>query len=418
LKINFLAIDFGEKQIGIAFGDSENKIAFPQKMEKNSSLIFEKINDFCQQKKINQILIGMPKLEQERTSKITKIIEKFTENLRKKIPNNIEIKFFGEFFSTAFAKRSARQIGISAKKMSHKIDSAAAAVFLQNFLDRKNLKKENNTNKNKKLDLTDKKQLKNFLKKFGVWSKKKFSQNFLIDQEILKKIVSAAKISKQDTIVEIGPGPGVLTREILPHCKKIIAVEIDKKILPALKESTYFFRDRLEIKNEHILNFQPPKEKFKLVANIPYHLTSPILRKFLIETSFLPEKIVILVQKEVAEKIHHPKKKSILQLFVTVFGTPKILQIVPAKCFFPEPKVDSAILEIIFFKNPKINISAKKFFAATKILFSAPRKKIKNIVPEYVLQKTKIDPNLRAEKLEISEIENFAKKLFFEKNSK
>ncbi len=259
------------------------------------------------------------------------------------------------------------------------------------------------------LDLTNPADLRALLKKYGLWAKKKFGQNFLVDRGVLEKIVSAAELTSDDFVVEVGPGPGVLTRELLPRTKKVLAIEIDRDILPALKDSTHFFRDRLEIRNEHILNFEIPTEPYKVVANIPYHLTSPILRKFLVETEFRPQSLTLLVQKEVAEKICDTHKKSILSLFVEVFGTAHIVARVPASSFFPPPKVESAILHIVVADAPKISASPKSFFTACKVAFSQKRKKLKNTVPADILERSGIDPNLRPENLEIADWEKMAR---------
>jgi len=262
------------------------------------------------------------------------------------------------------------------------------------------------------LDLTNPAELRQILKKYGLWAKKKFGQNFLVDRAVLEKIVATADLSEKDFVVEIGPGPGALTRELLPRTKKVFAVEIDREIIPVLKETTHFFRDKIEILNAHILGFEIPKRPYKIVANIPYHLTSPILRKFLVETNFRPKSLTLLVQKEVAEKICDPKKNSILSLFVAVFGRAKIVDLVSEKSFFPPPKVKSAILKIEIFQKPKIKILPKYFFAAAKMGFSQKRKKLKNTISTAILKKSEIDENLRPENLTIENWEKIARAIF------
>lgn len=261
------------------------------------------------------------------------------------------------------------------------------------------------------MDITNPADLRGLLKKYGLWAKKKFGQNFLVDRGVLEKIVAAAELSEDDLVFEIGPGPGVLTQELLPRARKVIAVEIDRDILPALRDSTHFFRDKLEIRNEHILNVEVPHEPYKVVANIPYHLTSPILRKFLVETEFRPQSLTLLVQKEVAEKVCDTRKKSILSLFVEIFGKAHIIGVVPASSFFPPPKVNSAILHIAVAETPKTSANPKSFFAACKIAFSQKRKKLKNTIPQNILEKSGVDGNLRPENLEIAEWEKIAEAL-------
>lgn len=262
------------------------------------------------------------------------------------------------------------------------------------------------------LDLTDPQQLKNLLKKYRLWAKKRFGQNFLIDRSVLEDIIAAANLSETDTVLEIGPGPGVLTRELLPHVQKVMAVEIDEEILPVLRESTHFFRDRLHIHHGHVLGVDLPDVPYKVVANIPYHLTSPILRKVLVEAGdSRPESLTLLVQKEVGEKICHPKKKSILSLFVEAFGEAHIVRTVPAESFHPAPKVESAVVHIHVCKKPKISVDPQHFFIAVKMGFSQPRKKIKNNLPKEILEKAEISPDVRAETLSLEEWERITRAL-------
>ena len=267
------------------------------------------------------------------------------------------------------------------------------------------------------IDCTDIRQLKGILKKYRLWAKKRFGQNFLVDKEVLSDIIDAAALSVTDTVLEIGPGPGVLTTQLLPRVKKVIAVEIDADILPVLKETTHFFRDRLELIHGHILGINLPTPPYKVVANIPYHLTSPILRKVLVEAGDCrPTSITLLVQKEVGEKICHQQKKSILSLFVEAFGKAHIVRTVPASSFYPAPKVDSAILYISVADTPNISVPPKKFFAAVKMGFSQPRKKIKHNLPQQILNKAEVDENLRAETLSLADWERITRILFPEES--
>lgn len=244
------------------------------------------------------------------------------------------------------------------------------------------------------LDLTDGKILRDFLKKYGVWTKKKFGQNFLQDREALEKIVSLGNITKGDLIVEVGPGHGVLTRELLKNGAVVRAVEIDESILPALAAATREWKDYFTVENKHVLDFNPPEEPYSFIANIPYHLTSPILRKFLIDTPYRPKRLVILMQKEVAEKIAcKPGKDSLLSTMVKTFGTPSLAFTVKAESFFPAPKVDSAVLVIDTFDTPKISIPSKIYFEMLYAGFSSPRKKLKNALQHtFLYTNAQIDP--------------------------
>lgn len=256
--------------------------------------------------------------------------------------------------------------------------------------------------------LTDFLYAKSLLKKYGLWAKKRLGQNFLVDQVVLNEIINSANLQENDFIIEIGPGLGVLTQELLPRVSNVMAVEVDRDIIHVLKNSTNFFKDKIEIINDHILNFKIPNEKYKVVSNIPYQLTSPILGKFLIDSENRPESMTLLVQKEVAEKICDKKKKSVLSLMVEVFGNPEIVTLVNENSFYPIPKVKSAVIHIDVFKKPKISIDKKLFFNIVKKAFCFKRKKIKNNLSIDLIKKAGIDENLRAENLSIYDFESLA----------
>lgn len=275
------------------------------------------------------------------------------------------------------------------------------------------------------LDLTDGRILRDFLKKYGVWAKKKFGQNFLQDREALEHIVSLGNIQKGDLIVEVGPGHGVLSRELLKNGARVRAVEIDKEIIPALNAATREWKEYFEVENKHVLDFEPPKEPYSFIANIPYHLTSPILRKFLIDTTDRPKRLVILMQKEVAEKIACKEgKDSLLSTMVKTFGKPRYEFTVKAESFFPAPKVDSAVLVIDTFETPLISIPSKIYFEMLYAGFSSPRKKLKNALQHSFLytdaqinpifEELKLHPDCRAQDVSIWQWEAMTK-IFFAK---
>lgn len=272
-------------------------------------------------------------------------------------------------------------------------------------------------------DLTNPTCLRNFLKYHKVWNKKKLGQNFLQCRESLNKIIKLGNIQKYEHIVEIGPGHGVLTRELLSSKAKVTAVEIDKSIIPALKSATHEWKNSLVIENCHILSFSPPSGNYKCISNIPYHLTSPILRKFLIDAKNKPSKMVLLMQKEVAEKIACKEdKNSLLSILVKTFGEPKYCFQVNAEKFFPAPKVDSAVLEINLFEKPKINIPEKIYFEMLYSGFSSPRKKLKNILMKKffltsnqindIFEKLNIDIDCRAQNITVEQWEEMTKVFF------
>ena len=204
---------------------------------------------------------------------------------------------------------------------------------------------------------------------------KHLGQNFLIDKTVISKLIKGAKLLKTDTVLEIGPGMGVLTQEIAKIAKRVIAVEKDPRMCKLLKERLRDFKN-IEIINQDILKFQPKIENYKIISNLPFYITAPTIRKFL-EAKNPPQEMILIIQKEVAQRIcAQPSKMSILAVSVQFYSNPKILSYVSKKSFYPQPKVDSAIIKIILEKKYKINID--KFFKVVKAGFSQPRKQLAN----------------------------------------
>ena len=247
-------------------------------------------------------------------------------------------------------------------------------------------------------------------------AKKHLGQNFLKSGKALTDIVLSAKISDKDTIVEIGPGKGALTRKVLEHAGKVIAIEKDKDLLPSLQET---FKEEIKNKklillDDDILNFDISKlpKKYKVVANIPFYITGAILEKFL-ESKNQPTTMALIVQKEVAERIvARDGKESILSMSVRVFGDPKFVSKIPARYFSPEPKVDSAIILIENIKNNLKTQEKDKFFKFVKSGFSQKRKTcLKNLGNlgykkedlEKVFEAVGLSSTIRAEKLALSD---------------
>jgi 16S rRNA (adenine1518-N6/adenine1519-N6)-dimethyltransferase len=262
------------------------------------------------------------------------------------------------------------------------------------------------------MSLSNSLELAKFLSQNSLRPDHALGQNFLVDEKILAKILAAGELRKSDEVVEVGAGLGVLTKQLAIKVRKVTALEIDRKIFPTLQKNLADCKN-VELHNIDIRHFSPPKKNFKLVANIPYYLTSPILRKFFIESS-PPELTVLLVQKEVAEKICATKKLSVLALEVRIFGEPEIVAVVPSSSFLPPPKVESAILKISLKKNPIVpHVDLADFFKIVHAGFRAPRKKIrgsfsagfpgKKEVAQKILEIAKIDLDLRPEDLQISD---------------
>ncbi len=218
------------------------------------------------------------------------------------------------------------------------------------------------------------KDTKHLFLKRGVHPKKRLGQNFLIDKNVLGKIVRAGNITSKDIILEIGPGTGTLTRELVKKAKKVIAVEKDPAMVEILRKS---FKDtkNLEIIQKDILKMDPPQKPYKVIANLPYYIVSPLIRKFL-EAGRKPISMTLMVQKEVGQRIcATPPRMSLLAVCIQFYSDPKIISYVSKKAFWPKPKVNSAIIEI----KPKLKIvPCETFFEVVKAGFCHPRKQILN----------------------------------------
>jgi len=255
------------------------------------------------------------------------------------------------------------------------------------------------------------------LKRFHLRADKALGQNFLQDASILEKIVLTADIHADDHVLEIGAGLGSLTRYLAVSAKKVTAVELDPDLLAPLKAVLQPYQnvsvvqgDILELSISELID-QPD---YIVAANIPYNITSAIIR-YLLESEPKPRRVVLTIQKEVAERIcANPGDLSLLALSVQVYGKPSIASIIPASAFHPTPKVDSAILQIDIYKQPLIPVEfLKTFFKFTKAGFGQKRKTLRNslsaglhiptIETEALLASAGIDFMRRAETLTIDE---------------
>jgi 16S rRNA (adenine1518-N6/adenine1519-N6)-dimethyltransferase len=255
------------------------------------------------------------------------------------------------------------------------------------------------------------------LKQYGLRADKKLGQNFLSDPFALEAIAAAAEIQPSDTVLEIGPGLGSLTRYLAVSAREVIAVELDADLILPLEAVTRPY-DNVQIVHGDILKI-PPKELvseagYLVVANIPYYITSAIIRH-LLENDPKPRRIVLTIQKEVADRIcAGPGGMSLLALSVQVYGKPRIAARIPAGAFFPPPKVDSAVLCVDIYEAPKIQTELlDTFFKLIKAGFSQKRKTLRNSLSsglhipaaeaEDLLSKANIDPMRRAETLSVEE---------------
>ncbi|MFO0743933.1 MAG: 16S rRNA (adenine(1518)-N(6)/adenine(1519)-N(6))-dimethyltransferase RsmA [Candidatus Paceibacterota bacterium] len=244
--------------------------------------------------------------------------------------------------------------------------------------------------------------------------KKSLGQNFLNNQKAIFEIIKAGEIVKGENILEIGPGKGALTEKILEAGGKVLAIEKDSDLIAFLTEKfekeiknksfSLIEGDILEIDIEKIFK---KDEKYKIIANIPYYITGAIIEKFL-SINKKPEKMVLLMQKEVAERIiAKDKKESILSLATKLYGNVKMVYKVSAGSFFPKPKVDSAVISIDLYKEQinkelekqYLNLVKKSFTHKRKIMIGNLKNEIKNVDWEEIFKKLKINTKIRAEDL-------------------
>lgn len=228
-------------------------------------------------------------------------------------------------------------------------------------------------------------QTKRLLRQFDLQARKGLGQHFLIDGEVLRLIASAAELTPADVIVEVGPGLGVLTKELAGQAGRVIAIELDNKLAALLRQTLASFNN-VTIINDDVLKLEPKDllkgqaaTGYKVVANLPYYIASPVLRHFL-EASAKPQTMMVMVQKEVAEAIvAKAGDMSLLSVSVQFYGKPRIISHVPAQCFYPAPKVDSALLRIDLYPQPAVAVTDESsFFDLVRAGFTAPRKQMVN----------------------------------------
>ena len=270
--------------------------------------------------------------------------------------------------------------------------------------------------------------LKNLCQKYGLTPSKRYGQNYLINSEIVDQIIEASDLSNKDTVLEIGSGFGVLTLALAEKAKKVITFEIEKKIERYWDEILNQVQDdtkNIEMIWGNILKFDIEELKikdYKLVANLPYQITSAVIRKFL-ETANKPKIMVLMVQKEVAERIcAQPGKMSLLAVSVQCYAEAKIITKVPNSYFWPQPKVDSAIIKLSVFDNSHLVEPDENFFKIVKAGFSSKRKlllnnlmgllgKDKKIEILKILKKVGINDKARAQDLSIQQWHDLTREL-------
>ena len=261
------------------------------------------------------------------------------------------------------------------------------------------------------------KNIPQILQRYGLRPSKGLGQNFIVDRAALEQVVSAAEINAGDEVLEVGAGLGNLTRLLAQTAKRVVAVELDEKMILVLGDMLGSYQnvdiihaDILEVDLGELFN----RPGYLVVANIPYYITSALLRH-LLEAHQKPSRLVLTVQKEVAERIcAKPGKYSLLALSVQVYGEPRVAARIPAGAFYPVPKVDSAVVRVDIYPQPLIppeKIDA--FFRLAKAGFSQKRKTLRNALAGgmgwgkekagEILQAAEIDPQRRAQTLSIEE---------------
>ncbi len=255
------------------------------------------------------------------------------------------------------------------------------------------------------------------LRAHGLHAKKSLGQNFLIDPEALERITQAAEVNPDDEVLEVGPGLGSLTRHLARAARRVVAVELDGTLIPALREVLADFQN-VEIVQGDMLELDPAQlmqqPGYLVVANIPYYITSALIRH-LLEAPRLPARVVLTIQREVAERITAaPGDLSLLALSVQVYGAPRRVAHIPAGAFYPAPNVDSEAVRIDLYPQPRIpTAQLDDFFTLIKAGFSQKRKTLRNALSaglrrspaqaEVLLRAAGIDPMRRAETVSMEE---------------
>ena len=268
---------------------------------------------------------------------------------------------------------------------------------------------------------------KEFLKEHGIRIKKRLGQNFLIDEGILNRIVEAADLSKDDIVIEIGPGMGTLTKKLAQEVKKVLAIEIDENLVKLLRETLKSYSNveiiqadilKINLKKLPITSYRSPVTKFKVVANLPYYITTPIIIH-LLEAREILSNIVIMIQKEVGRRmVAKPRTKDYgaLSLLIQYYTKPQITVKVPRSAFLPEPEVDSCVVNLEVREKPAVEVKDEElFFKVVRAAFEQRRKALKNALSRTrdlrldkkkvleILEKVDIKPLRRGETLSLEE---------------
>ncbi|HIX67451.1 MAG TPA: 16S rRNA (adenine(1518)-N(6)/adenine(1519)-N(6))-dimethyltransferase RsmA [Candidatus Anaerostipes excrementavium] len=263
------------------------------------------------------------------------------------------------------------------------------------------------------------------IQKYQFDFQKKFGQNFLIDGRVLEKIMDAADIGAEDFVLEIGPGIGTMTQYLAERARQVMAVEIDRNLIPILSETLSDY-DNVEILNADILKIDLRKaveeknqgKPIKVVANLPYYITTPIIME-LFESEIPVDNITVMVQKEVADRMQAQpgtKDYGALSLAVQFYAEPYIVANVPPNCFMPRPKVGSAVIRLTRHQNPPVEVKNKKLlFQLIRASFNQRRKTLQNGIKNFsglsfskeevadALEQIGVSPTIRGEALSLEQ---------------
>ena len=277
-------------------------------------------------------------------------------------------------------------------------------------------------------ELSNFKNTQEIIKKHNFSIQKKYGQNFLIDEHVLTKIIAAAELTEDDYVIEIGPGIGTMTERMAPECRHVTAIEIDKELIPILSETLSGF-DNVDIINEDVLKVDLNKliaerndnKPVKVVANLPYYITTPIIMS-LLENKIPIDTITVMVQKEVADRMMvgpGTKDYGALSLAVQYYAKPYIVANVPMNCFIPRPNVASAVIRLTCHKEPPVTVKDEKLmFNLIRASFNQRRKTLINGISNFsglsytkeqvamALNSIGLSENIRGEALDL---EKFAK---------
>lgn len=276
------------------------------------------------------------------------------------------------------------------------------------------------------------------LKRFGFSFQKKYGQNFLIDDNILSKIIENADIRKGDVVLEIGPGIGTMTEELSKAASKVIAVEIDNHLIPILEDTLFSQKNVIIINNdilktdiESIAEEHNEGKPIKVVANLPYYITTPIIME-LLEKKLPIESITVMVQKEVASRMMTgpgSKEYGALSLAVAYYTTPEIVCDVPANCFMPKPNVDSSVIKLVINKDCPVKVESEELlFDCIRASFNQRRKTLANGLKNYpklglskeqvneAINNSNFRPDIRGEALSLEEFALLSNNIYKIKN--